>query len=100
MILAVTFELALAVKLLTVVPFFWIVSVALFTVGIVGVPVKSEYRPDVATVAKLDVSAFAPKAVFKSVWSDSVPVISPHSTELIPPAEAFVYGRIMPSLYQ
>lgn len=30
---AVTFELAFAVKVFTVVPFFWIVNVALFTVG-------------------------------------------------------------------
>ena len=40
-IFAVTLELALAVNVFTVVPFFWMVRVALFTVGIVGLFDKS-----------------------------------------------------------
>lgn len=52
-ILQVTLELAFAVKVLTVVPFFWIVKVALLTVGIVGLLLKSLYEPLVATVDKV-----------------------------------------------
>ena len=42
-IFAVTFPLWFAEKVLTVVPFFWIVSVPSCTVGIVGVPSIEEY---------------------------------------------------------
>jgi hypothetical protein len=54
----VTFELAFAVNVPLEVPFCVTVNVALFTVGIVGVHVKSEYAPVVATVANDELSAF------------------------------------------
>ena len=44
--LQVTSEDALAVKVFTAVPFFWIVKVALLTVGMVGLLVKSLYEPE------------------------------------------------------
>ena len=47
---------AFAVNVPALLPFFWMVSVAL---PIVGLPLKSEYAPDVATAAKLEESAFA-----------------------------------------
>ena len=46
------FAEAFAVKVPTSVPFFWMVNVALLTVGIVGVPDRSEYSPLFATAAK------------------------------------------------
>jgi hypothetical protein len=51
-IFAVTSEVALAQKVLTVVQFFWIVNVAFH---IVGCQVKSQYLPLVATAHKLGV---------------------------------------------
>lgn len=57
-ILAVVFVELFAVKVATVEPFFWMVSVALLTVGIVGVPVMSLYAPEVATAAKSAEFAF------------------------------------------
>ena len=53
-IFAVTFEVALAVNVFTLVQFLWIVNVAFH---IVGVQVKSQYLPEVATVHKLGVQS-------------------------------------------
>ena len=51
--LAVWVVLAFAENTATSAPFFWIVSLPSFTVGIVGLSLKSLYEPDVATVARV-----------------------------------------------
>ena len=63
-ILAVVDVELFAVKVATVEPFFWIVSVALFTVGIVGLLIKSLYEPEVATDAKSVEFAFVDSLAF------------------------------------
>ena len=55
---------------------------AMRAIGNVPVP-RSEALPEVATAARLDVLAFSPSAVLRSVWSESVPVIPPHAAEAL-----------------
>ena len=58
--------------------FFCIVNVALLTVGIVGVPVKSEYAPLVATVANVGLFKICatPETAFQSEFTCAAGMLS------------------------